>query len=266
MPHVYLPEKYNIENLVYIYSLNNIEPLINIYEMIMEREKFKIDFKDEQIKIKISPDIDGFEFPEKYFNDLEEIAFTNYYNKKICHKEIYDRIYRVVYCEGGEGKFNEKDIISFPNITYYFDKTINFSVQFTGRDLFYIKDDKYFFKIIENTLGQYMIIGRIILKKYLTIFNQDKKQIYFYNNININDKNKENKENKEKEANYENNSNSNFTIIIIVCIICAVIFFPLGIYFGHKLFSKRNKKAYELYDGYDYYPAQEGKEQLDINS
>lgn len=263
MPHVYLPEKYNIENLVSIYSLNNKEPLINIYEMIMEREKYKIDFKDEQIKIKINPDIDGFEFPNKYFTDIEEIAFTNYYSKNICHKEVYRRIYSVVYCEGGEGKFTEKDIISFPNITYYFDKTINFSVQFTGKDLFYIKDNKYFFKIIENTLGEYMIIGRILLKKYLTIFNQDKKQIYFYNNINIDDKNKENK---EKETNYENNSSSSFTIIIIVCIICAVIFFPLGIYFGHKLFSKRNKKAYELNDGYDYSPAQDGKEQLAINN
>ena len=63
-----------------------------------------------------------------------------------------------------------------------------------------------------------------------------------------------------------NNSSSNITLIIIVALLgCAVVFFIIGIFFGKKLFKKRGKVAYELNDGYDYSPAQNGKEHLAIN-
>jgi len=91
-------------------------------------------------------------------------------------------------------------------------------------------------------LEGYFVFGRILLKKYSTVLNPDKRQIYFYID----------KENNE-EIRTQNETNINYTILIIVaCIICIVIFFPLGIYFGKKLFQKRGKLAYELNDGYDY--------------
>ena len=267
MPHIYLPKKYKYENLIPIYSLNNKEPLIDCNELLIEREGYKIDLKDMTYKIKIIPDIEGFEFPLYFFGDLEDIFFEKYLQKKICHKEVYDRTYRVIYCDKGENKFEEKNIKSFPNITFYLGRIPdNFTANFIGEDLFYYKNNKNFFKIIEDTLGSNIILGRIFFKKYLTVFNQDKKQIYFYNNINNkNDEEKNNNKDKDKDDNKKNDSKKTVAIIIISFIISLLIFFPLGIIFGKKIFRQRNKKAYELNDGYDYKTAEDKTENFDIN-
>ena len=259
MPHVYLPKKFKYDNLISIYSFNNKEPLVDCIEILMEREGYKIDSKDISYRIKINPDIEGFEFPENTFRDLEDIFFEKYLNNKICHKEKYDRIYSVIYCDKGENKFNDKIINSFPNITINMGKIPdnNFTAFFNGKDLFYFKNDKYFFKIIEDALGTNIMLGRIFLKKYFTVFNQDKKKIYFYSNLNNKDKGKD----KDKKT----GSKKTLIIVIISCIICLSIFFPLGIYFGKKIYRQRNKKAYELNDGYDYTSAQDNKENFDIN-
>ena len=136
-------------------------------------------------------------------------------------------------------------------------KNTNLSISFTGEDLFYFKNNKFFFKIVKNVLEEYFVFGRILLKKYITVLNPDTRQISFY----LDNKN----ENKEKR--YEEVSNVNYKILIIVaCIICAIIFFPLGIYFGKKLFQKRGKVAYELNDGYDYSPAKDSNDNYLINS
>ena len=98
-------------------------------------------------------------------------------------------------------------------------------------------------------MEDYFVFGRMLLKKYTTILNPDKRQIYFY----INNENKE-------EIKTQDEPKINYTILIIVaCLICIIIFFPLGIYFGKKLFQKRGKLAYELNDGYDYSSKNENK-------
>ena len=131
-------------------------------------------------------------------------------------------------------------------------KNSNLTITFNGEDLFYKKSKKYFFKIVENALADYFVFGRILLKKYTTVLNPDKRQIYFY----INNENKE-------EIKAQNETNINYTILIFVaCLICIIIFFPLGIYFGKKLFQKRGKLAYELNDGYDYISKNENENYL----
>ena len=261
MPHVYLPKKYKYENLISIYSNNFKEPLIECDEILIEREGYKIDSKDIPYNIKINPDIEGFEFPEKLITDLEDIFFEKYLKNQTCHKEVYNRIYRIIYCDKGVNKFNEKDIKSFPNISFYLGKIPdNFTAIFNGEDLFYFKNDKYFFRIIEYILGSNIILGRIFFKKYLTVFNQDKRQIYFYSDINNN-----NGGDNGKDPSNNNGSKKSVTFIVISCIISIIIFFPLGIYFGKKIFRQRNRKAYELNDGYDYTAAKDNKENFDIN-
>ena len=250
MPHNYLQEKYSINDLVYIYSNNVKEPIINFLEIKIEKEGYTMEMYEEKIKIKINPDVEGIEFPEKLFTKLEEIILNSYYETNICHKEVYKRIYEIIWCERGDTKFNEKEIKSFPYITFYLDRSTNFSICFNGKDLFYFKENKYFFKIVGNLLGDNINLGRVLLKKYLTIFNQDKRQIYFYKSNEYNNKNSENNEN------VMNNQNDKI-IIITACIICAILFFILGIYFGQKYYKKRKKKAYELNDGYDYTSAQD---------
>ena len=240
MPHIYLPNKFNLDNLISIYSINIKEPTINYIEFYLDW--IKMDGNGKETKIKINPDIEGLEFPEIYFKYLEDKFFEEYYNKSICHYNLINRIYKVIQCDGSENKFGKSNIKSFPKISFYSKQNNNLTIEFNGDDLFYIEDNIYYFKIVENYLGEDYIIGRIIFKKYTTILNPDTKQIFFY----INDELK-----KEKNKNY-------LIIIIISCIICVIIFFLLGFYFGRKIFKKRGKRAYELNDNeYEYTPSKD---------
>ena len=239
MPHSYLQKKYNSDDLISIYSSNAKEPKIYFDEMKIEG--YTMEDMDEQFQVLLTPDIEGFEFPEEYFDHIKNYYFKDYINKNICNIEDYNnKKYEIIYCYNStndkEEKFGQKNIENFPKI--YFNKNrISFSVTFTGEDLFLFRDGKYFFKIIKNKEKDFFVLGRMFFQKYITIFNPDKKQIIFYNN---------NLKGLDKNDN-EGQINVNL-IIIIVSITLAIMFFPLGIFFGKKIFEKRNKLAYELND------------------
>jgi len=241
MPHNYLPNKYNIEELIPIYSSNS---KVYFDEMIIEG--YKMEDMDEQFQVLFSPDAEGLEFPDEYFDHIKHFYFKEYIDKGICHNESYRNPYEVIYCdnntETNDANLSQKIIDKFPKI--YFNKNKNyFSVFFTGKDLFYSKDNKLFFKIIKNKEREYFLFGRIFFKKFISVFNLDKKQIYFYNN---------NLKGKDKEDNTPINLN---IIVVIVSVLLAIMFFPLGVYFGKKLFEKRSKLANELKDDdYQYQP------------
>ena len=103
-----------------------------------------------------------------------------------------------------------------------------------------LKNNKYYFKIIFIGGGyNQWRFGIPFLLKYKLVFNQDNKQIGFYNkNIHI-----------EKDNNAFHNKIWFWAIIlvIIIIIIIACVFIIKNV-FGEK----RRKKANELDDGYDY--------------
>ena len=243
MPHNYLPNKYNIEELIPIYSSNS---KVYFDEMIIEG--YKMEDMDEQFQVLFTPDIEGLEFPDEYFDHIKLFYFKEYIDKGICYNVSYKKQYEVIYCDNNteinDTKLSQKIIDEFPKI--YFNKNKNyFSVFFTGKDLFYSKDNKLFFKIVKNKEREYFLFGRIFFKKFISVFNLDKKQIYFYNN---------NLKGKDKDDNYNTPINLNI-IVVIVSVLLAIMFFPLGVYFGKKLFEKRSKLANELKDDdYQYQP------------
>ena len=233
MPHVYLPKKYSIDDLLPLYTSNQKEPKIFFDEMKIDG--YDLENADEQFQVLLTPDIEGLEFPEEYFNHIKKSFFEEYINKNICHIEYYNgQNYEILYCDNSE-KFNENNIKNFSRI-YFNNIDKNFLVSFNGDDLFYFNDNKYFFKIIKNNNKEFFSFGRLFFQKYIAIFNFDKKQIYFYKN-NIQGKDKDNDE-----------STNLYLIFMIIFIIISLILFPLGIYIGKNLFEKRNKKAYELND------------------
>ena len=235
MPHIYLPEKYSIDDLLPLYYSNAKEPKIFFDEMKIEG--YNMENTDEQFQVFLTPDIEGIEFPEEYFEHIKKIFFEEYINKSICHIANYDgKHYEILYCDAdNEENFGEKNIQTFPKI-YFNNVDKDFLVSFNGNDLFYFNDNKYFFKILKNTEKDIFTFGRLFFQKYIAIFNFDKKQIYFYkNNIQGKDKN-------------DNNQSNLYLILMIVSIILAIILFILGLYLGKTLFEKRNRKAYELHD------------------
>jgi len=243
MPHNYLPNKYNIEELIPIYSSNS---KVYFDEMIIEG--YKMEDMDEQFQVLFTPDVEGLEFPDEYFDHIKHFYFKEYIDKGICHNVSYRKPIEVIYCdnntENNDIKITQKIIDEFPKI--YFNKNKDyFSVFFTGKDLFYSKDNKFFFKIIKNRDREYFLFGRIFFKKFISVFNLDKKQIYFYNN---------NLKGKDKDISDNTPINVNI-IVVIVSVLLAIMFFPLGVYFGKKLFEKRSKLANELKDDdYQYQP------------
>ena len=243
-PHIYLPDKYNESDLFSFYTKY-------IYEFNLDSVSFYINdnLTDENIYIKISPDIEGFQFPTNYFNILEKIFFEKYYRQNICKNEKY-KSYSIIYCDE---RLTDEMRESFPEIIF---KITNITFKFTGKDLFYKYENNFYFIIIERPTLKHFDLGRLFFKKYIIPINPESRQIFFY----------QNKKKDEKKENIGNKNNdqveSKYIIIIIVLAILFMILFPLGIYLGKKINKKRNKKAYELTDGYDYTPSKEGSEPL----
>ena len=87
----------------------------------------------------------------------------------------------------------------------------NFSISFNGEDLFYFKNNKYFFKIKEKALENNLVFGRMLFKKYTTILNFDRRQVFFY----IDNSNSNN----ETKSNPQNEFNLDYKILIIIAYI-----------------------------------------------
>ena len=238
MPHNYLKNIYKEQNLITFYSKSTYFEIV-LDSFILEyknKSSFNSWENNEYINVGISPDIEGIEFGSFYFNYVYN-CLINYIKNNICKIEIVDLIITIIYCDSN--KFGKKDIDNFPNIIFSKYK-LNFNISFKNEELFYYKDNKYFLKIFKR-FGEdkKFTFGRIFLKKYLTIFNADKKQIYFYNNKNI------------KDNIIKQNLISKNLLILIIILIIIFISLIIGILIGRKIFTKRKKIANELED-YNY--------------
>lgn len=240
MPHNYLNREYDEKNLVSFYSKSTS------WEITMDSikiEGYNISSNDfyDFISVSISSEYEGLVFSENYIDILNKIFFNEYFKKNICNNEsVLNPSYTIISCDAKH--FGIKDIKKFPKIIFSRYKfELNFS--FEGEELFFYKDDRYYFKIykIIGKLKQF-IFGRLFLRKYLTIFNPDKKQIYFYKTC------------QNFEVNENNSQNRNFKIILLFFLIGLLIFLVIGIFIGKQIYQVRKKQANELNDNYLYEP------------
>ena len=255
MPHNFLSKEYDEKNIIDFKSGNNRWSLI-MDNLILEGYNISSSDLYENIEVYLSFEYDGLIFPEIYIEYLDKIFFNKYYEKDICKNEtvfVYNRAYTIVSCNSSH--FGKNDINKFPKIIFRRYRT-NLNFVFEGNELFYYKDNKYFFKVFkEYSKTTIFEFGRIFLRKYLTVFNFDSKKISFY-------KNKEGKED-------ENNMNENdylWKIILLISLLVIFIFLGFGIFIGKKIYQKRGKRANELDDdNYLYDPNindENGKEKL----
>jgi hypothetical protein len=226
----------------------NKNELIPIYAKITEcgviEWQFSIDelyignysYEINEEEIKINTDIAGFEIPKILYNKLNDIYFYKYYLNKICETEIITDFHLVISCHND--KFTDKDINNFPEINLYKFK-IGYNFTFIGKELFYKRDNKYFFRMIVNLKEseKNIQVGRLFLKKYQVIFNSDSKTMSFY------------KKNEVKIEETINTNKTNSKLLIIFFILIGLIFFGIGIYFGKKFCNfQRKRYANELED------------------
>ena len=238
MSHNYLKNIYNEKNLISFYTKSNCFEIL-IDSIILEYNNNSIinsGDNNDNINVEISPEIEGIEFGNFYFNYIYDY-FNYYIDKNICRIEIIDLTITIIYCDGN--KFGKKDIDKFPNLIFCKYK-LNFNISIKNEDLFYYKDSKYFLKIYKRFgVEKKFILGRLFLQKYLAIFNADKKQIFFYNNNSKIDDNDNSK---------NINTYSNKLFIIITFVTSIITFLIIGILIGKNMLKKRKNMANELDD------------------
>ena len=241
MPHNYSKD-YNENNLISFYTQPESFSITFDGILLNEKDYSKKDEKyDPLIKFDISLDKEGIGIDRYYFDILKEIYFNYYIEKGACKIYHDGMLNKIIYCY--DAKFGINDIKKFPKIKFVKYSSF-FNVTFDGEELFYYKGNKYFCKIYCKFNSYKMfVVGRILLKKYLTVFNADKKQIYFYNKI---------PEEKIEENNKSFFDKYKIVIIIIAFIVLILIIYSFGILTGKCIYKKRKKKANELDDNYDY--------------
>ena len=232
-----LEKKENKNNLIPLYTkltgYGIFEWKFPIDKLYIGEELYEIN--DEEIKI--DSDIEGFEISNLFSDKLNEIFFNKYYSKKICENETVVNSRIVIYCYIDQ--FKESDIKDFPEINFYKYK-IGFNFSFTGNELFFKKEKKYFFRmIIKETNDKDFIFGKMFLKKYQVIFNSDAKTMSFYKNNNNNRIVKDN----------INMNNKSIISNTVVNIIVGIVFLIFGIFLGKKYcFIDKKRYANELED------------------
>lgn len=197
--------------------------------------KFSIDeiyFDDKIINeknfIEIKIDIKGIIGTEKY-NQYFKSNFIDKNNNKCQIDFSEDKKYKFYYCD--------KNVdISKLKIIKFNSKVFNSSFEFNYKDLWIEFNEKLYYQIIfknfilNNENDNNWIFGELFLKKYLLLFNQDKKVIGIYENKKM-----------------------NFPFLIILNIILVILVIVLGYYF--KKFYKlkpRKLRVNELEENYDY--------------
>ena len=200
------------------------------------------------VSVSISPDYEGLAFSEYYIDYLNEIFFNKYIKQHICKIETVGSspAFTIVSCDGSE--FGKEDIKNFPKIIFTRYK-LEFNITFEGEELFYLRDNRYYFKIYKIFgKSRQFIFGKLFLRKYFTIFNAEAKQISFYNS---------------KMRNLGENLSNGSTvtkIIIIIFLVAILVFLGIGIFIGKYIYKTRRKHANELDDNY-LYEAKDGEDE-----
>ena len=269
-PHDYQPFIYNKENYVTVDSYIDED---SYYFPQFEKNEYGIQFNsvyfyknnkvisENLVKIVNPTSMEGLfsltngmiQCPEEYYNLIKINFFSQYLDicSEVAFYDDHGSLYTFV-CN--KNKLNiDQFYKNFPTL-YFKHINLNFIFELQAIDLFREEKNKIYFMIFVSDLEKWYF-GEIFLKKYFFTFNQNKKAIGFYIDINKNDGNKGNngKENNEKN-NKEQNKGIIFLIIGIVLIIINFIIFGMCLY--KKICeNNRRRRANELKDdNYDYLP------------
>ena len=162
---------------------------------------YNISFKNENYLIKYMSDILSVEFninmdfilgTNEYKNLIIKDFFQEYFTKDICKKIIFKNIYEIILCNSDVFLLN--NLKKFPSLIFQ-NKKDDIYFEFNYQDLFdLIYGGNYYIFLVFFKLNYYKTnnfkwyFGINFFKKYLTIFDYDKKIIGFYsdekNNIN----------------------------------------------------------------------------------
>ena len=194
-----------------------------------------------------------------YEKKIRKIFFDDLINDKKCFVDTViekdNTHYNVYYCN----KDSTEKIIKneFPKL-YFEMKQFNEIFELDYKDLFRAKNDKIYFLVYfkqNSYYANYFEIGSIFLKKYFFTFNQNTKNIGYYNEKLPGGKKKKN----NKIISFMDNK-----VLVVVIIILVIIFVIVGFFLGKIVYDKvRKPRLNEVDDNYDYYPQENDKNKDD---
>ena len=212
-PHKYLIQLEN-KNLIY----KNVIEVIDELKWGIEIEKVYVGNNIIENKTKIGFSIEhgiiigSFEYKEYILNNF----FNDLFQKEICYSERFEDLFQGFVCNENLNYDN------FENITFKIGKK---EFTFSKNDLF-IKNDrnKILFLIVFPSKDFYFtkidwIFGVPFFKKYIVVFDMDKKIVGYYLNIELS-----NYEKYENTFNYLKNVSIYLFIIIIILVIILYCF------------------------------------------
>ena len=238
-PHEYNPELYNEQDLYGSGSISNeIVPYFNfkingIYFQPTLNQSDKIYITDID-ELQLIPTNGLIKASQDYEKKISIFFFDIFISQNKCFKEYKDKenknSFRTFVCYNKENIKKElKDkfpVLKFTQINFLYTFELNYD------DLFKEKGDKIYFLVwFSSLITTGWEIGYPFLKKYLFNYNNDNKNVFFYNHI------------KDEEDNGTSSDNSKIIKIIII-IILIIIVTILGFFIG-KFFSKKKKKIAE---------------------
>ena len=243
IPHEYDPKHYSQKYLTELKS--NMGLGYGNWDIIFESIIYNEQNYSSIKAAEIYPDF-GFILGNENFLDFLNKSFFNIfpYNNSCFEKKVDN--YFVKYCE-------EKVIKYFKNIAFTFVNKVNSNnqrLEFNYKDLFVKapgKNNLYYFQIVFQYGFYKWKLGRPFLKKYPTVFNQDKRTFGFYLETGEYSIDNNNKNSEEKGKSFAVSFPWILVIILSICLIGLIITF-------YKIlpYIKRKRKANEMDDDYDY--------------
>ena len=187
--------------------------------------------------------------PVDYFNFIKSYFFKEYLNKSICTLELMSKNlnnYYIIVCNDDKAF----SLTSFPSLHFHhFELNKTFILDYN--DLFYHKNNKYYFLIIYSSFSSsYWKLGKPFLKKYQITLDLDSKKIYFYDNSKKG--NNDGSDEKGGNTGKKNTNSLDLKDILLICF-CSILCICLIVVFIKLMKRNRKKRANELKDDdYEY--------------
>ena len=181
--------------------------------------------------------------------DFGDIIHKKFFEKHIknlnCNQGTFPDKYIYYYCNKKSINISEMENLNFVTSVM----SDNMTFVFEPKDLFYEKDNIYYFLIIYKPIDHITspesewLVGTLFLQKYLLSFNRNDRMIYFYKTTHTND----------TSGNDNNGKGLSTKYIVIIVVLCVVLLGIIGslIFYIIKI-KPRKKRANELADDFDY--------------
>ena len=176
--------------------------------------------------------------PQNFDQLITKEFFSEYINNKKCERKAYKNKHEYYVCD------EDIDLSKFKNIEFTLKELSKKPFVLTKDDLFLHSNGKLYFLVTFGIKWKWKYswtLGKPFMKKYNFLFDQDGKQIFYYDkNFDLGD---------------DNNSvvgNKTFVIMLWIGVFILVIIIGVLVYFLTKILKERKKMLYELEDEFDY--------------